>query len=142
MPPSINESYANNWKTGKGRYKTPQYLAFENAVKIWAIKNYKHLDTSKKLLKDFPFLSFDVVFYFPESRIMTKKGLPKRLDHDNRLKALFDSLCKLLDLDDCCIWHFSGSKLIANDNYVNIRITSMNKDKLYAPISRQEQENH
>lgn len=135
MPPSVNEMYANNWKAGRGRFKTKEYIAFDNICHLWVLKNQKTISDGKLLLKQAPFLEIDCVFYFPESRILTKKGMPKRLDVDNRVKALLDKVSKIFELDDSSFFRHTYHKLVAVDNYCDLTISILSKQDLYPTLT-------
>jgi hypothetical protein len=128
MPPSVNELYFNNlYNGGRGRIKSQSYKQFERAVSIWAMQNQATLMQARDLttrLNAKNVLRIDSVFYFYERKILMKadgkepvngfrakkKGEPKASDTSNRLKAMEDTLCALLGIDDCWIWAGSFTK--------------------------------
>lgn len=132
MPPSLNALYANHSGHGRGRHKTKEYLEFDRSAKIWAFHHHQEILNAKNALKDSPFLEIHCVFYFPEGRLLTKKGLAKRLDVDNRLKALFDRLVTILELDDSCFFRCHCHKLVHDRYNCDITILKLNKEDLYA----------
>lgn len=57
-----------------------------------------------------------VDFYFHKSRIFSQKNLPKKFDHTNRLKALHDTLSRILQFDDSYLFSVSADKSIIDDS--------------------------
>ncbi len=49
-------------------------------------------------------------FNMPFTMLYTKKGETKRIDCSNRIKAVEDSLCKILDIDDRHFWLILAQK--------------------------------
>lgn len=124
LPPSANEMYETSvvrirktnkhgksyqgFKTGKRKADCLQ----EFQLKCRSLKNAnaKAVKTIKEQCKFWIqsgyVLKVDSWFAFTYDRIWTKDGNPKKLDADNRRKALQDGLSIILDIDDCHF--FSG----------------------------------
>ncbi len=129
LSPSINEAYCNNQRAGRGRFKSSHYKSYENAMRIWCLKNHQVIKQAKDFLKDKSFLSVTATFYFPYERLLTKKHLPKRQDVTNRVKVLEDLVCKFLEIDDCLFWKWSLEKRVADDSYIDMIIEIMETPK-------------
>jgi len=112
MPPSANNLFLNI--PGRGRVKGPKYREYEREVQIWCMRNHSQLQSWRALVgqrRATQALALDVKFKFNSITIIKKKdGLPKRLDLDNRLKALVDCLFVVIGIDDCYLWKISVSK--------------------------------
>lgn len=55
-------------------------------------------------------------FFFKKERLFTLKNKPKKLDVSNRIKAIHDSLCKLLEIDDSLFFKVTAEKVVCNGN--------------------------
>lgn len=70
-------------------------------------------------------LYVETAFYFPTKEVVTLDGRIKRMDVENRLSDLMDSLATLIEVDDC---RFQLGPAIkkgsdrAQNAFVNIRI--------------------
>jgi Holliday junction resolvase RusA-like endonuclease len=122
---SVNEAYCNNFRSGKGRFKSPQYKVYENAMRVWCLKNHQVIKQAKDYLKGQDFLSVKAIFYFPYERVLTKQHKPKRQDVTNRVKTLEDVLCKILEIDDCQFWKWSLEKRVGAEPQVELSIEIM-----------------
>lgn len=58
-------------------------------------------------------LEIRCVFFFKKSRMLTKAGMPKRLDTSNRIKALHDGVAQMMKIDDCWFFRVYAEKVIA-----------------------------
>lgn len=128
MPPPDNQLYANNFGSGKGRFKTKVYKSFENDVRIWALQKRVQVEIARDMtlqLSARQAFRLDCLFWHCSTDILMKsdgkrslqnpspklKGEPKRNDTFNRVKALSDSLAAILGIDDCWFWAGSVDKL-------------------------------
>ena len=66
-------------------------------------------------------------FWFLRENVLTQKGLPKRNDVSNRIKALHDQLSQLLGIDDCWFWGVTACKRVLRPGkrieYVDVIVT-------------------
>ena len=131
MPPSNNELYANNARTG-GRMKSMKYKAYEEEVKYWTYKNGYQLQSARMIIqKMLPNEVFHVerFFYHKSWRIITKAGKPVKNDTSNRIKALDDTLSQLLGIDDSYFWSGTYTKdsspHISLGEYVDLKFTKL-----------------
>lgn len=121
MSPSSNQLYASV----RGRLiKSSEGRNYALKMHIWAQRHKSTIDKLKEILRG-KTLRVDCVFYFPKSKLITKKNTLKRLDWSNRIKALHDSLSDVIGVDDS---HFiSGyccKKISDNDEaYIDITIS-------------------
>lgn len=102
LPPSVNEYLKPAGKHGRF-VKTDVYKAFEAKVYIWSLKNNSLLHDLRLLFKDLNMpLQVNLYFVFHKPRIIKKDGIIKsgRNDSNNFIKPCFDSLSKLLGIDD------------------------------------------
>ncbi len=101
-PPTLNSAYPTN-KYGR-RYTGAKLLAFKTQCDLWAKQNgniFTQIEALKKIIQlDKFYVEIKIIFSVPSSNIWTKEFKVKKSDVDNRIKALFDSLAKLLDIDD------------------------------------------
>lgn len=99
-------------------------------VHAWAQKNKSTIDKLKAILRG-KTLRVDCAFFFPKSKLVTKKNTLKRIDWSNRIKLVHDNLADLIEVDDS---HFiSGyccKKISDNDeSYVDITISESNLER-------------
>jgi len=60
-------------------------------------------------------LEIKTFFFFKRERLYTKLGHIKKLDCSNRIKALHDSLCDLLEMDDCLFFKLHAEKIACKE---------------------------
>jgi Holliday junction resolvase RusA-like endonuclease len=111
VPPSSNAMYCNSRVPGRrGRVKSREMRMWERDFATWALENAQAFARARAILKTRMkpgyVLQFDATFNFTRERIFTKKGLPKRLDTSNYLKALHDAMAEAIGIDDS--WFFDG----------------------------------
>ncbi len=113
--PSVNAAYATG-KYGR-RFKSKEMRDWEREMDIWA-KSVKHKTSLKvaqealKLTSKKTNLEITLNFLFEKGRILCKDGSSKRLDLDNRAKAILDNLSKKIGIDDCRFWKVILNKQI------------------------------
>lgn len=121
MSPTSNHLYM----VIRGRLvKSSEGRLYLQKVGQWYSKNKSAVDKLKAILRDRT-LRVDCAFYFPRSKLLTKKNTLKKLDATNRFKALHDALSQVIGVDDS---HFiSGyfeKRISENDeSYVEITIS-------------------
>jgi len=119
MPPSMNNSYPTS-KWGK-RFKSRELLDWESRFNLWSWENRNYIVTLKdwfSIRRPGFGISLDCTYYFTKSRIICLNGLPKKLDLDNRIKHLLDSIMKLIDIDDSWIWSLKFCKAINQESHI------------------------
>jgi len=115
IPPSLNNAYPS---VNGRRVQSKELHRWKVDMMEWALINRASV---KELRNEFEFIpkghtvAVNCVYYFKRERVLTKKGDPKRLDVDNRLKVLLDQVTELIGIDDCMIWQGSFWKRIAPD---------------------------
>ncbi len=116
MPPSMNGMYDSAIIDGKQRrVKAANMKAYERDMATWALANSSTLRELRAQLAMRPngfYLTVDATFLFHRANVRTLKGLPKRNDTSNRIKALHDQLAQLFGVDDCWIWDGSFKKRV------------------------------
>lgn len=113
MPPSSNNAYATNRKTGC-RFPSQELKAFKKAIEDWRAARPILLRDARAALvsmrpTDQKVLRVDRFFGFPHQRVFTLAGLPKRMDVSNRIKAIDDVVADMLGIDDS--WFFGGTEI-------------------------------
>lgn len=114
IPPSMNNAYPTG-KNGR-RYKSAELTRWQTEFQIWSFLNRMHVLELQSYFSRKGFLRVDCEFYFKHERVLCKDGRAKRLDADNRLKSLLDSLTNLIGIDDSWIWAGSFSKHVAKSH--------------------------
>lgn len=61
-------------------------------------------------IKEGKALEIRCFFFFKRERLFTKKSVPKKLDVSNRIKALHDCLCRILEIDDSLFFRVIAEK--------------------------------
>lgn len=84
-------------------------FAYRNLVNAW-IHEGKHI----KLI---------LHFFWPKEKLISKKGEPKRLDLDGRLKATIDAVAEILDFDDKFVIEIQAKKLYWKNAYEECHAT-------------------
>lgn len=118
LPPSVNEVYKFNRKTG-AMYMVKEAKAFKEGVSKYLSEEYKeemHKFDTKAIYKA------TYTFYFlRENLVNDKYGTDKRiksqyknLDVDNRVKLLQDSIAFSFGFNDSYIFEFSAKKCISS----------------------------
>jgi len=121
MSPSSNQLYASV----RGRLiKSSEGRNYALKMHIWAQRHKSTIDKLKEILRG-KTLRVDCAFYFPKSKLITKKNTLKRIDWSNRIKLVHDCLSDAIGVDDS---HFiSGyccKKISDNDeSYIDITIS-------------------
>lgn len=106
MPPTSNNMYVPI----NGRLiKSNESRKYDVQIERIKIKLFRELDEFKKLINQNSFLRVDVICVFPFKKVFTKKNELRKFDHSNRVKPIFDSISKLVGLDDS---HFIDGRII------------------------------
>lgn len=119
MPPSVNTSYVT---VGNRRVKSASLVRFNLEMDNWSLSHFKELQNATKDLKGHK-LEMSLIFYFPQIKILTKAGNPKRLDVSNRIKAIEDTFCRLIEIDDCHIFSVHACKKVGTCEKVSLKIS-------------------
>ena len=112
MPPSSNKIYKHflDRRSKKVRRVSTDSLKQFNVESLrWKLHNKKLCEQAHELFKDEAYIKVVVQVGLHDDHIHTKKGKVRKMDVSNRGKALFDSISKLIDVDDC---HFFDVRLI------------------------------
>ncbi len=118
LPPSSNNIYITNWQTKK-RIPTKEAAAFKK--KVISLVNSECLAEISQLRAD-DLLVIWYAFYFPREEILNttfgqKNGAEtryKRMDVENRLKLVTDSIATAIGIDDCQFFEGGHTKLCAD----------------------------
>lgn len=128
MPPSSNHQYAamavrggHSAKNGErlwfGKLRPTRELEdYVKAVAAWAKTNEVAVAKAKSFIRNEILLKgqmvrIDTYACFHGTNLWTQKGLAKRMDGSNRIKALHDCLAEILQVDDSHFWSGSFEKL-------------------------------
>jgi len=85
------------------RFPSQELTKFKNQAKLFAIKQdfIAMISDCQRVIKtEDTFLKIDLLFSIPKSAMYTKDQRIKKLDVDNRIKAVFDALSDLIKVDD------------------------------------------
>ena len=121
MPPTSNHQYSL-FRRGRKTYHvpSPKLKSFQEAMKQWLFSRPPNFLVEKHKvqtwIKEGYVLEIGCLFCFKKKNLFTKQDVPKRLDVSNRLKALHDSLCHILEIDDSIFFRVYAEKAIAEDN--------------------------
>lgn len=103
MPPSQNAQLRPSWRT-RQFIKTDEARAYTVAIDRWMITNCRQIYELRKTVKTWIDVGYriqtELFLCFPKERLITKQGLPKRLDSNNFIKSSIDGIFTILDLDD------------------------------------------
>jgi hypothetical protein len=88
---------------------TADLTNFQKEVQIvWKQKNLVAVCKLRAMLRDWmlkgKYIRVETFAFFNYTDLFTQKGIPKRMDASNRIKALHDSLAGVLEVDDCWFW--------------------------------------
>jgi len=101
MPPTANKRLI----VANGRLiKSSECRAFDKAVQIWMIRQKSKLFEDRRKAKEWIdtcfMLKVDFCFYWPKTKLISKDGMPKKLDDSNRLKDAEDAVSEIIGIDD------------------------------------------
>jgi Holliday junction resolvase RusA-like endonuclease len=124
LPPSENRLFMNVPTHGKfrGRIKTPEYRQYIADFEAWALMNRLKLGSLRSAFKEQMKLEVEFVMYFAHEAIYCKDGRIKRLDIQNRFKAICDLLAAALGINDSCFFKVSAEKRVSEKECVNIKL--------------------
>lgn len=116
MPPSVNNMYKILWAQ-KRHAATNELKAFKKNCKKYAAHHADKIPeiatyAQMQIQDGFWIVKFSRIFYFDKTQILTKKGLPKKIDVANYTKALDDAVCDMLGFDDKYIFVSASRKVI------------------------------
>jgi Holliday junction resolvase RusA-like endonuclease len=117
ISPSLNMAYPTDKHTG-GRFKSKQLMAWEKEFEVWALVNHVQLAQAFDMFHtplDGHVMSIRLMFHFEWAKLISLLGKPKKLDLDNRLKIVIDSVTKVIGCDDSQIFHIDASKRPTRD---------------------------
>lgn len=126
LPPSDNHLFLNIPR--KGRVKGPGYRAYELEFEAWRLDRLIELRYLKKALNGAKRLQIDFLFNFEYGQLFCKDGSIKRLDVQNRFKAICDLLANAIGMDDRHFFKVSAQKLTAKKQSVEIRIKVLDSE--------------
>ncbi len=94
-------------------------VTWEREVDKWALipVNKDAINEGRKLIKTLhkgDFLGIQCTFWFEKSRVLCKDGSSKKLDLDNRCKAILDKVSKLIQVDDSRFWKVVLFKMVCD----------------------------
>lgn len=128
-PMSVSSNHL--YFVSRGRLvKSNEGRNYAKKVQTWAQKNKSTIDKLKAILRG-KTLRVDCAFFFPKSKLVTKKNTLKRIDWSNRIKLVHDNLADLIGVDDS---HFISGyccKKISDSEeaYIDIKISAENLER-------------
>lgn len=110
MPPSENEAYPTDFQTGR-RFTGKELTDFKHRLQLWSLRRApmvnKLIDELKweladhrKCLRVDSYLFFQYSSLFTTPTTKTERPRRKKMDPQNKMKALYDSVAKMLGIDD------------------------------------------
>lgn len=101
MPPTANQRLI---PAGGRLIKSQTCRNFDKAVQVWMLRQRSKLFDDRRKAKEWIDTGFmikvDFCFYWPKSKLISKDGMPKRLDDSNRLKDAEDAVSDIIGIDD------------------------------------------
>jgi Holliday junction resolvase RusA-like endonuclease len=113
MPPSVNHAYINLPRGG--RVPSAHLKAFYKEMDAWCLGYLREI-THTRLKVASRYLRLEFVYFVPRKKLFSKIGVPKSWDVSNRIKAIEDALCRLLDVDDKWVWLITAAKCEVDDD--------------------------
>lgn len=108
MPPTDNHLFLNIPR--RGRVKSPGYRRYEKDFEIWRLTHLRELGVIKKAVRGSK-MAVSFMFNFEYGQLHCKDGRIKRLDVQNRLKAICDLLSAALETDDRFFFEVAAKKV-------------------------------
>lgn len=101
MPPTANHRLI----PANGRLiKSNEARLYDKAVQVWMIRQksalFEYRRKAKELIDHGYCLEVNFQFIWPKEKLITKDGMPKRIDTSNRLKDAEDAVSDILEIDD------------------------------------------
>ena len=112
LPPSVNHMYISG-RAGQRRL-TPEALAFRELV--------------KSALGDRPWRPHGLllaVCFFSSPHWITKRRLIRKMDVDNRQKALLDAIGNATGVNDCRFWEYHAYKIAAPEVQTSVYVVDL-----------------
>lgn len=107
--------------------KSNEARLYDREIQIWSLRNKNKLVSYKielrELIQKGFMLKVSVILNWEKSKLLTKKGEPKKNDLDNRLKSCLDAVSKLVEIDDKYIIEISAIKKFWDKNYSSVDVT-------------------
>lgn len=125
LPNSINRQNTISWQSRR-IIKSNEARLFDSQVEEYIYKNKQSLSKKAELIQKWIsegyYLEVNIDFYFKKDRVFTKKGTPKKIDHNNFIKKTLDAACKALNFDDSLIFIEHERKLTSgtDQEFVNL----------------------
>lgn len=112
LPPSVNQMYAGKTR----RFATPALKDFKKQMEDYRKKNRSMLEIPSRNFVKHCASSNDALFierffFLLDNRLICKDGSTKRFDVSNYIKAIDDTVCEILGLDDKHIWKATELKI-------------------------------
>ena len=80
--------------------KSNESRRYDQQIDLLKLKLFRQLDAFKALHGSKTLLKVDVITVFPKKKFFTQKNELRKFDSSNRLKTIFDSISKLIGIDD------------------------------------------
>jgi Holliday junction resolvase RusA-like endonuclease len=126
MPPSDNRLHRTSGRTYV-RYKSQEYQQYLDLMEDYRLINYDMVLKMRYAFKRSQCLKVEISLYFNTKSLLTKDKRYKRIDAQNRVKALCDSLGKLLDKDDSSFFELTLKKKLSDtpESYTDIVVSDV-----------------
>lgn len=126
MPPTNN----HRLMPSRGRLiKSPEFRDFDRRIEIWILRNMKRVhiirENVAKWIADRNFIELEIDFCFPREKLISKKGDPKRIDCDGRIKTTIDYISNIIAQDDKWVTKIIAKKIFqqSSEEHVTIKLT-------------------
>lgn len=118
MPPIAN----HRLMPSKGRLiKSPDARDFDKAIQVWMLRQksalFDYRRKARDMIVDLKLFSIKLDFYWPKESLVSKNGVPKKIDLDGRIKSAIDAVSIIIDQDDKYVIKIEAHKLIWNKIY-------------------------
>lgn len=117
MPPIAN----HRLMPSRGRLiKSPEIRHYDQAVKHYFIRLKSNAFVYRSIIAHWLANNYaikvDLNFYWPKSKLISKKNEPKRIDLDGRLKSTIDAISEICGFDDKHVVEIVAKKLYHDDH--------------------------
>lgn len=110
VPPSSNQLYATDWKTGR-RFESKESVEYKKRFKAWALERFYYVakinealrwevSDHRKMIKIDSYMVLQSSVLFTKAQKKNERPRRKKMDVSNKGKALYDCLSNMLQIDD------------------------------------------
>ena len=104
--------------------KSKDSREFDKAIQLWILRQKSAIFPIRHKIKEWIDVGYclkvDLKYTWEKSKIITKNGLPQRLDLDGRIKEILDALADIYDFDDKYVISLTASKTYWNKSWSEV----------------------